>query len=301
MRTLAVSVTLVVAVLLVVMLGGAIRWRLGDRDLVRALERAVAAPGVVGADQRASSPAASREARVPWTPPPDLPAPVARYLSLALGQELPVFRRARFLQRGSFLLRPGRADGWAPFTAEQWMTRAPAGFVWLARIRVAPALSAGVRDGFVAGQGAMQASLLGLVPLADTRGTPEIAAAALHRYLAEAAWMPLVLLPSEPDQAAGVSWTAVDASSARVTLTAYGTTVSLDVGFGEDGMIASVYAPDRLRDVDGRGVPTPWLGKFWNYEERAGMRIPLAGEVAWILPDGPQPYWRGEVLDASYE
>ena len=32
-----------------------------------------------------------------------------------------------------------------------------------------------------------------------------------------------------------------------------------------------------------------------------GMRIPLAGEVEWILPEGPQPYWRGEILDIEYD
>lgn len=34
-----------------------------------------------------------------------------------------------------------------------------------------------------------------------------------------------------------------------------------------------------------RYVPTPWQGRFWNYEERGGMRVPLYGEVAWMLPE----------------
>ena len=39
----------------------------------------------------------------------------------------------------------------------------------------------------------------------------------------------------------------------------------------------------RGRTVDGEVVPTPWQGRFWNYDERGGMWVPLAGEVAWLL------------------
>jgi len=31
------------------------------------------------------------------------------------------------------------------------------------------------------------------------------------------------------------------------------------------------------------------------------MKIPLEGEVGWVLPEGYQPYWRGEILLATYE
>lgn len=289
MRTFAVSLAVAGLAVLITVLGGRIRWVLGDRELVRALW-ATTAPA-------ASPPLAAAG----WS---HLPPPVRRYLDLALGSSPAALRRGHLVQRGSFLMSPGRADGWRPFHADHHLNAAPAGFVWIARIRAAPGLAAVVRDSFVAGRGAMQASLLGLVPLADTRGTPAIAAAALHRYLAEAAWLPLALVPAAAPDAAeggGVIWTPIDDRSARATLSAFGTTVSLDVGFGDDGLIASVYAPDRLRDVDGRGVPTPWQGRFWNYAERGGMKIPLAGEVSWILPEGPQPYWRGEVVEASYE
>jgi hypothetical protein len=39
-------------------------------------------------------------------------------------------------------------------------------------------------------------------------------------------------------------------------------------------------------------IPTPWEGRWTNYEMRHGILIPLEGEVAWILPDGRRPYWR---------
>ena len=53
--------------------------------------------------------------------------------------------------------------------------------------------------------------------------------------------------------------------------------------------------------MGGEVVPTPWQGRFWNYEERGGMRVPLDGEVAWLLPEGPKPYWRGRIAEIDYE
>jgi len=34
---------------------------------------------------------------------------------------------------------------------------------------------------------------------------------------------------------------------------------------------------------------------------RDGMRVPMQGEVAWLLPEGPAPYWRGRITDIIYE
>jgi len=41
------------------------------------------------------------------------------------------------------------------------------------------------------------ASLFGLISLANWRGTPEVAQGELMRFLAEAAWDPTALLPSQ--------------------------------------------------------------------------------------------------------
>jgi len=71
--------------------------------------------------------------------------------------------------------------------------------------------------------------------------------------------------------------------------------------FHDDGPIDTVHADARARMVGGTLVPTPWQGRFWNYQERGGMRVPLDGEVAWLLPEGPKPYWRGHITDITFE
>jgi len=31
-----------------------------------------------------------------------------------------------------------------------------------------------------------------------------------------------------------------------------------------------------------------------------GMRVPLSGEVAWLLAQGPWPYWHGDITAIAY-
>jgi hypothetical protein len=225
----------------------------------------------------------------------ELPAPVARYFRAVLRDGQPLITRARLTQSGQFLVRP-TPDGWRPFAATETFVTQPAGFVWDARIRIAPGLPVRVRDAFVGGRGSMHASMLAVWPLASVENTPDIAAGALHRYLAEAVWLPTALLPSE-----GVTWSPIDDRRARATITAGDTTVSLDFTFGADGLVQSVFTSARMRDVDGRAFPTPWQGRFTRYEERDGMKIPVESEVEWLLPEGPQVYWRGELTDVELE
>jgi hypothetical protein len=221
-----------------------------------------------------------------------LPTPVARYLRLVLREGQPLVRSAWIQHRGTFLIRP--PDGWGPFPSTQFFSVRPPGFVWDATIRMGP-VPVYVRDAFVDGQGAMLGKVLGLIPVVSISGTADIAAGALHRYLAEAAWFPTALLPGQ-----AVTWTPVDDSTARAHITGGATTVSLDFHFGADGFVSRAYTPDRMRDVNGRGVPTPWQGRFVRWAECDEMLVPADAMVEWLLPDGPLPYYRSTIVTASY-
>ena len=253
----------------------------------RATERAVARlTGPAPASNGAAPTRYSRDQLV------GLPAPVARYFDFALTPGQPPVGRAYFHQAGVFSTRPGV---WSPFTSEQYFSVYPPGFVWDASIRMAPLVTVRVRDSYLAGEGVMYGKAGALLTVADQRGTPEMASGALMRYLAEAVWLPTALLPC-----AGVRWEAVDDSTARATVTDAATTVSVDVHFAAGGEIARISAV-RYRDVNGTPVLTPWVVHLRDYARADGMMIPVAGEVAWLLPEGPLPYWRGRTVEASYE
>lgn len=220
-----------------------------------------------------------------------LPAPVARYFRFALTPGQPIVRRTRIEHAGDFALRPG---AWGPFTSVQHVVTRPPGFVWDAAVRVG-GLPVRVRDGYLGGEGSMRGAIGALFPVLDQRGSPELAAGALMRYLAEAAWYPTALLPS-----GGVGWTTVNDDTARASLSDRGTVISVDFHFGPQGEIIGV-SGNRYRDVDGRGVSTPWEGHFSEYARHGGMMIPTSGEVAWLLPEGRHAYWRAGITRIDYD
>jgi hypothetical protein len=224
-----------------------------------------------------------------------LPPPVARYLRFALVEGQPRVRTARLASQGEFRRSEG-ADAWIPFKAEQLFTAARPGFVWDARMRVAPGVAIRVVDAYVDGSGTMRAAVAGIVSVVDAPDTPVLAAGELMRWLAETPWLPTALLPG-----GCVQWTPLDDDSARATVEDGGLEVSADFRFGPEGEVREVFFAERPRDVDGTHVPTPWSGRFGAYEERSGMRIPGEGVVQWHLPGGELPYWRGRITAARYE
>lgn len=259
---------------------GFIRWQAGTKEMHARLDAARISPG-------------------PKTYSPHeltgLPAPVKRYFRAVLEDGQPLVQAVGMDQSGYFNMSE-TGERWRPFVStERAITRRP-GFDWEARIAMAPGISVRVHDAYIAGEGILRASLLGVISLVNSRGTPELAKGELMRFLAEAVWYPTALLPSQ-----GVQWQAVDDSSAMATLKDGKTAVSLLFRFNENGLIETVYAEARGRTVSGAVIPTPWEGRWSDYEPRHGMLIPLQGEVSWILPEGPKPYWRGRIKTLSYE
>jgi hypothetical protein len=220
-----------------------------------------------------------------------LPDPVVRYFEFALTPGQPLVRNARFEQVGDFAMR---ANCWSPFTAVEYFSVEPRGFLWDARIRLAAMIPLYVRDGYFAGEGAMYGTVAAIAPVVNQRGTSQMASGELLRYLAELVLLPTALLPS-----GGISWKPLDHNTARVTLTDGPTTVSCDVAFSERGEIVRVSA---MRNFADRKLElTPWVGRFSDYRRVNGMMVPMSSEVEWVLPEGPFSYWRGQIQNVHYE
>jgi hypothetical protein len=226
----------------------------------------------------------------------DLPAPVRRYFRAVLTEGQPMVAGARVRHSGTFNMGEGTENNWKPFTSDQVVVARRPGFDWNGRVAMMPGLPVRVHDAYVAGEGILHASLLGLVSVVDMRGRGEVAEGELMRFFAEAAWYPTALLPSQ-----GVRWEAVDDRSARATLEEGDISLTMIFTFDERGLIETVRAEERGRAVGDKIVPTPWRGRFWNYEERGGMLVPLDGEVAWLPPEGEKPYWRGNITEIAYQ
>ena len=224
-----------------------------------------------------------------------LPAPVQKYFRAVLKEGQPIVSAVQVNHSGTFNMSD-TGEKWKRFTSTQRVIAQRPGFDWEARIEMMPGLTGRVHDAYIAGEGILHATLFGLVSLANLRGTSEIAQGELMRFFAEAAWYPTSLLPSQ-----GVQWKLIDDFSANATLKDRETAVTLLFRFGENGLITTVRAEARGRTVAGAVIPTPWEGQWSNYELHDGICIPTEGEVAWLLPEGPKPYWRGRITSLRYE
>jgi hypothetical protein len=279
-KILVIAVSVVVVAVATAVVYGAHRWNAGTRELRAGLEaaRISVEPQIVS----------FRELE-------DLPAPVQRYFRTVLKEGQPMVSGVRVRHTGTFNMGE-TSEQWKPFTSDQRVITRRPGFDWNGRVAVMPGPSVRVHDAYVAGEGILHAALLGLFSVVNLRGTHEVAEGELMRFFAEAAWYPTALLPSQ-----GVRWDEVDIRSARATLVDGSVAVTMLFSFNENGTIDTVRAEARGRTVGDQIIPTPWQGRFWNYQQRDGMLVPLDGEVAWLLPEGAKPYWRGRITEIAYE
>ena len=75
-----------------------------------------------------------------------------------------------------------------------------------------------------------------------------------------------------------------------------------DSGTDRRWLFTSEHLDDRLAgSAQAKARLEAWQGRFWSHAIRDGMRVPLDGEVAWMLPEGARPYWRGHITTVTYE
>ena len=274
MRILAVAAALTAAMVAFGLQRATNGWRAETDRRVAALDAGVPAqPAVFAADALK-----------------DLPPPVARYFTHVLREGQPLIRTARATQDAEFFI----GNDWHPLTATQYFATRPAGFVWDARITMAPLMTVYVRDSYVAGRGSMLASMLAGYSLVDQNDKPELNAGALQRFLGESVWLPTALLPGSD-----VAWGAIDDHRAIATISDHGSIVALTFTFNDNDEAIELLG-DRFAEKDGAYTLRPWRVACRQYEDRAGMLIPIACEVSWVMPEGPQPYWRGRLTSIDY-
>jgi hypothetical protein len=107
-------------------------------------------------------------------------------------------------------------------------------------------------------------------------------------------------VPTALLQGSGVTWSAIDDSTARATIADGSVAVLADFHFGLEGQIVRVSAM-RYRDVRGKPVLTAWVGHFRDYQRMHGLLVAGAADVAWLPAEGPLPYSRARIEAIQYE
>ncbi|MBP7451263.1 MAG: hypothetical protein KA914_00570 [Ottowia sp.] len=221
-----------------------------------------------------------------------LPAPVARYLRLAVRESVPS-RRVEIEQQGDF--RRPKTEAFNPTTARQIIaTGSPAmlfdATTWVFR----PLLWARAYDAYADGQMTMKAKVLSAVAVVDEMESPELNQISLRRWLLESPLYPVALLPGGP-----VTWEPMDDRHARARVSAGGLQATLVATFGADGLLQSFHAEE---DGD---LNTPYHGsgehvQRSDYQPHNGMLIPMRFTISRKAGGQIQPFWRGSVTQIRF-
>jgi len=99
-----------------------------------------------------------------------------------------------------------------------------------------------------------------------------------------------------------VHWEAIDAHSAQATLTDGDVALTMLFRFNAEGLIDTVRAESRGRAVNNRKMTyAPWQCRLSNYAVRDGIRVPLEGQVPWLLPEWCETYFHGTISSIAFE
>ncbi|TAN13978.1 MAG: hypothetical protein EPN34_00425 [Burkholderiaceae bacterium] len=203
-----------------------------------------------------------------------LPEPARRYFEFVIKPGTPLHTVAEIEMTGRFSLGTQDSPNYLPMAARQTLA-GPAGFVWrmsaqrgLLRISGSDALSHGGNW--------TRFWLIGLLPVARVSGTADHRRSAFGRAVAEAAfWTPAALLPGP-----GITWTQVDATTARVAVRYDGMEQSVDVTIAADGRPVRI-ALQRWSDANADKVFRLQLfgGLLSEFRDFDGFRLPTRVEA----------------------
>ena len=222
-----------------------------------------------------------------------LPEPVQRWLtrSGAAGRE--EIRLVHLRQRGEMLNKSG--GPWLPVVSEQYFRTAEPGFIWIAKVRMAPLLHLAGRDTYQDGRGKMVIKLASLLPVVNASG-PETDQGAMLRWLAETVWFPSAALSPY------ITWEAVDSLSARATMSYGNVTAAGLFTFSAEGDFTSFVADRYYYRKEGSTLE-PWQVRVdeGGYGELGGICMPVRCSVTWRLEEGDFTWYKLFIESAEYD
>ncbi|NHF59604.1 hypothetical protein FK220_009650 [Flavobacteriaceae bacterium TP-CH-4] len=221
----------------------------------------------------------------------DLPPIVQRWLRHTGVVGKTWARSVRLKQRGSVRNKPDGA--WMPFTATQYVDMERTSFIWSTEVRAMPMVKTLGRDKLRNGKGDMLIKLASVIPVVHEGNNDKINTGAALRYLAEICWFPSAALHKN------ISWQALDASSAKASLSIGGYEVSGVFQFTSEGAMISFEAPRYYGGGEDASLET-WRIEAVAFNEFEGIKIPYKCAVIWKLKEGDFEWLRPEITDLEY-
>jgi hypothetical protein len=155
-------------------------------------------------------------------------------------------------------------------------------YVWDARVGYGGFPFLWLRDSYVEGKGAVRVKLANLFSVVNA-SDPQVDHSSAVRFLSEAVWFPSAFL--RPN----FTWTAVDDTSAEVSFTPYGRSVSGKLHVAPDGRPTN-FVSTRYKDVRADSEPERWSTPATAYGRFCGLNLPVGGQEVWHLDSGDSTY-----------
>jgi hypothetical protein len=163
-----------------------------------------------------------------------LPEIAQRYFRHAIAPGTPLYTVAELEMEGTFLLGGKEKFQTYRLFARQAL-RPPDQFVWISKMH-SGAMTISGSDALVRGEAWTRFYLLGLVPVAQDRTTPDLVRSAQFRAAVEGAlWLPASLLPEN-----GAQWEQVGLNEAQVTLRRFRPELVVRLKLDEAGRVREV-------------------------------------------------------------
>jgi hypothetical protein len=220
-----------------------------------------------------------------------LPTPVQNWINHSglIGEEF--IHTVRLKQQGWMHTKPGQ-EKWVSAEAEQYITIDNPAFVWKANMNLIPMVPVTGRDKFINGRGQMNVKLLGLFNVVK-EADAKIDQGALQRYLAEIGLYPSAALSPI------IKWEAIDATTAKATMTYNGVAGTVTFHFNPQGDITLLTA-DRYSGGGNDAKLEKWEVRTIASGVYNGVRIPVKSEVSWKLQNGDFTWYKLEITEIEY-
>jgi hypothetical protein len=199
-----------------------------------------------------------------------LPEPARRFFAHAIRPGARLSTVVEIRMGGEISLGTRDEPNYQPMTAAQVLAP-PHGLVWKLRAGRAPLTVRG-SDGMLDDVAWTRFWLLGLIPVARVEGRSDYLRSAFGRVVSEAAfWAPAFLLPRP-----GITWTQVDADTARATVVHGTLSQDVDIRVDAAGRPLSVLIP-RWTNANPEKVfrLQPFGGELGDFREVSGYRLPF--------------------------
>ncbi len=221
-----------------------------------------------------------------------LPQPVKKYFSFSGVEGTNRVRFVKFKTDGQLKLT---TDGnWMDGYAEEYLTIPNPSRNWIAEIKQSALITAYAHETYIEGEGENTVEFFAPSKFQVSHGY-EYDISGLVTYLDDLILAPTALFSEK------ISWNQLTDSTAQLSITDYGHTISAICYFDESGRITKLTSSDRYRAVDDSAVQTDWTTTFKNYKQFNGFNIPTSIEYIWHLENEDFVYAKVDVIEVNYD